>query len=186
MAISSDLAANRPSASERRARIEADGAWERAQEKAMRAFQDGNADEARANWSTAMSIAERNFERGDPRLATSFTCHGYALLRQDHIHRANVYFQSAIDAWDDAWRWIPMMTPSSPASDGDDAEPYDQAMQDAFYAMVDQGKSITEAIMQNQRLPEAASDDWLTVKPKTMNDVRRLFGAVFLMPTLKR
>jgi hypothetical protein len=186
MAISSDVVSSRPRASERRARIDADVTWERAQERAIQALHGGNSDEAIANWAKAMGIAEHNFERGDPRLATSFTCHGYVLLRQDHIHQANVYFEAAIEVWDDAWRWIPMMTTSSPTGDADDGEPYDQAMQEAFYAMINQGKSITEALMRDHRLPDAAADDWFTVKPKMMNDVRRLFASVFLMPTKPR
>ncbi len=183
MAISGDVLSSPTRASERRARADADVTWERTQEKAMLALRDGDTGEARANWAKAKGIAERNFERGDPRLATSFTSHGYVLLRQDHIHQANVHFQSAIEAWDDAWRWIPMMTSSNLAGGDGDAKPYDQAMQEAFYAMINQGKSITEAIMRDQRLPEAAGDDWFTVKPTAMNDIRRLFAAVFLMPT---
>ena len=186
MAISSDVVSTRPRASERRARVDADVTWERAQEKAMLALHDGDADEARNNWTKAKSIAERHFERGDPRLATSFTSHGFVLLRENQIHQANVYFQAAIEAWDDAWRWIPMMTSANPVGDQADAEPYDRAMQEAFYALINQGKSITEAIMRDHRLPEAAGDDWFSVKPNGMTDVRRLFAAVFLMPIKPR
>lgn len=186
MNTSSDVVPNHPRTAERRARADADVTWERAQEKAIRALRDGDADEARENWAKALDIAERHFDRGDPRLATSFTSHGYVLLRRDQIHNANTYFQLAIAAWDDAWRWIPMMTPTSLAGDEGEAEPYDQTTQDAFFALVKQGKSITEAIMSDHRLPDAVGDDWLAVKPKAMNDIRRLFAAVFLMPTAPR
>jgi tetratricopeptide (TPR) repeat protein len=186
MATSGDVVSSRPRASERRARADADASWERAQEKAIQALKDGDAEEARLNWAKALDVAERCFERGDPRLATSLASQGFVLLRQDQIHKANTYFQLAIAAWEDAWRWVPMMTPGSPASDEDEAEPYDQAMQDAFYALIEQGKAMTEALMRDHRLPEASGDDWLTVKPKAMNDIRRLFAAVFLMPTAQR
>lgn len=161
----------------------ADSAWERAQEKGMLALRQGRLDEAKLNWAKALNIAEHNFDRGDPRLATSFTCKGFVLLRQDHVHQANTYFQSAISAWEDAWRWIPMMAPSNTADNDEQPAAYDQVTQDAFYALIEQGKSITEAIQQKQRLPEATGDDWSAVKPKGMNDIRRLFAAVFLMPT---
>ncbi len=186
MTISSDVVPTRAQSAERRARVDADVAWERAQEKAIRSLRDGNADEAKANWAKALEIAERHFERGDPRLATSFTSHGFVLLRREQIHNANTYFQMAIAAWEDAWRWIPMMTPTSAADDEEEDKPYDQTTQEAFYALVKQGQSITEAIMKDHQLPEAVGDDWLAVKPKAMNDIRRLFAAVFLMPTAPR
>lgn len=159
-----------------------DLAWEHAQEQALHAFRNDNAAMARAHWAKALEIAERHFERGDPRIAASLNNHAFALLRQDQLHQANKYFQQAVDAWEDSWRWIPWMAPSASDDEGE-PKPYDHATQDAFYDLIHQGKAITETLWQEQRLLPAAGDDWHTVKPKGMNDIRRLFSAVFLLPT---
>lgn len=166
-----------------RVRFDADLAWERAQEKGLQAFKLGEASDARQNWAKALEIAERHFERGDPRLAASYTNHGFAVLRQGQIHQANSYFQRATAAWDDAWRWIPLMKPPSAPEEADGASAYDQSIQDRFYGLVEQGKAITEAIWREQRIPEVEGDEWCVIKPKGMSDIRRLFAAVFLMPT---
>lgn len=158
--------------------------WERLQEQALHAFSNNEAALARTHWAKALDIAERHFERGDPRLATSLSNHAFTLLRQRQLHQANIYFRQAILAWDDSWRWIPWMAPS--VSQGEaEAIPYDQATQDAFYALIRQGRTITETLQRDHRLPEAAGDDWATVKPRGMTDIRRLFAAVFLMPTAR-
>jgi|GEM_PF-5033084 len=159
-----------------------DVTWERAQEQAMHAFKVRNADGARTGWAKALDIAERHFERGDPRLASSLSNHAFSLLRQGQDHQANMYFQRALIAWEESWRWIPWMTPSS-SVDESEAAPYDQGTQDAFYALVKQGKTITERTFRERQLPDVDNDDWSAVKPKSMNDVRRLFSAIFLMPT---
>lgn len=169
---------NRPTADRNRV----DLTWERTQEKALDALRASEAASACALWAKALDIAERHFERGDPRIAASLSNHGFALLRQDEIHKANVCFQRADAAWEDSWRWIPWMRPST-SQDGVEAAPYDQATQEAFYALIEQGRAITMALQRDHRLPEAVGDDWLAVKPKGMTDIRRLFSAVFLMPT---
>ncbi|MDH3658713.1 MAG: tetratricopeptide repeat protein [Alphaproteobacteria bacterium] len=161
-----------------------DLAWEHAQEQAMHAFRNGNATAAMTNWAKALEIAERHFERGDPRLAASLSNQAFALLRQDQIHQANLCFQRAVDAWEDSWRWIPLMTPSA-GQDEVEPKPYDQGTQAAFYDLIRQGKAVTKTLWQENRLPETVGDDWLAVKPKGMNDIRRLFSAVFLLPTAR-
>lgn len=156
--------------------------WERMQEQAMQAFKAGKATVAGAGWAKALEIAERHFERGDPRLAASLSNHAYALLRRNQAHQASIYFRRALVAWDESWCWVPWMAPSSSPGESEPA-PYDQQTQDAFYALIRQGRTITKTLQQERHLPEAAGDDWSTVKPKGMNDIRRLFSAVFLMPT---
>lgn len=162
-----------------------DATWERTQEQALNAYYDGDAAKARASWAKALDIAERHFERGDPRLAASLNNHAFALLRQSQIHQANSYFQRAEKAWEDSWRWIPCMTPSTGPGETA-AEPYDRETQDIFYALIKRGRTITETLATEHRLTETEGDDWQTVKPKGMTDVRRLFSAVFLIPTARQ
>ncbi|MEM7043375.1 MAG: tetratricopeptide repeat protein [Pseudomonadota bacterium] len=159
-----------------------DVTWERVQEQAMHAYQTGSAATARTSWIKALDIAERHFERGDPRLAASLSNYGFALMRQRNYQQARLYFQRAITAWEDSWCWVPWMTSSSEEGE---AIRYDRATQDAFYALIEQGKAITETLWLENRLPEAIGDGWEAVKPKAMNDIRRLFGAVFLLPTAR-
>ncbi|MEM8950045.1 MAG: hypothetical protein AAGA21_04720 [Pseudomonadota bacterium] len=165
-------------------RRRADLTWERIQEQAMQAFTAGNPSTARVSWEKALDIAERHFERGDPRIAASLSNHAYGLMRRGQTHQAGQYFRRAIAAWEDSWCWIPWMAPST-EPDGIEVAAYDRATQDAFYAMIEQGKAITETLWREGRLPEAVGDDWATVKPKSMTDIRRLFSAVFLMPTAR-
>ena len=179
MATRIDAIQRRPHASEQ---SQVDMTWERLQEQAMHAYKARNAAGARASWAKALDVAERHFERGDPRLAASLSNHAFAMMRQGLMHQANGYFRRSLIAWEDSWCWVPWMTPSAAPGD-DEPAPYDQTTQEAFYALVKQGKTITETLMRERRLPEVASDDWNTIKPKRMNDVRRLFSAVFLMPT---
>jgi hypothetical protein len=153
--------------------------WERAQEQALQAFGAGHAAAARAHWRRALDIAERHFERGDPRLAASLSNHAFALLRQNQMHQANIYFRRAVDAWEDSWRWVPWMS----AAKGPEPAPFERTAQDAFYDLIRQGRMNTEELWREQRLPDAHGDDWRSVKPRVMNDVRRLLAAVFLMPT---
>jgi hypothetical protein len=159
--------------------------WERAQEQAILAFRSQHAVAARAHWQRALEIAERHFERGDPRIAASLSNHAFALFGQKQIHQANVYFQRAMDAWEDSWRWIPWMTPAT-GPGGTAPAPYHRAAHDGFYALIGQGRAITETLWRERRLPEAPGDDWQQVKPRGMNDIRRLFAAVFLMPTARK
>jgi len=156
--------------------------WERTQEQALRAFVNNKPALARASWSKALDIAELHFERGDPRLAASYSNHAFALLRLKQIHQANMYFRRATEAWEDSWRWIPWMAPSQAPGEAE-AAPYDQVTQDAFNALIKRGQINTETLWREHRLADATGDDWKTVKPKGMNDIRRLFGAVLLMPT---
>lgn len=176
MATSTHAACNRPSM--------VDQTWERSQEQAIQAFRTGEAASARKNWAKALEIAERHFERGDPRIAASLSNHAFALLRQKNIHQANTYFQQAMIAWEESWCWIPWMTPSTEPGE-DEAAPYDRETQEAFYALIRQGQGITEALWRENRLSEVEGDDWPTVKPRAMTDIRRLFSAVFLLPTAR-
>lgn len=181
MATSTNAAHNR-SAMVDRNRV--DLAWERHQEQAMQAFRTGVAASARTNWAKALEIAERHFDRGDPRIAASLSNHAFALLRQKNIHQANTYFQRAMIAWEDSWCWIPWMMPSKAQGEGE-ATPYDRETQEAFYNLVRQGQGMTEMLWRENRLSEADGDDWPAVRPRSMNDIRRLFSAVFLMPTAR-
>lgn len=158
--------------------------WERLQEQAMHAFRAGDTAIATANWAKALEIAERYFDRGDPRLAASRSNQAFSLMRQKQIHQANTLFQQAIAAWEASWRWVPLMVaPRLP----DDIEslPYGKAVQDEFYGFIKQGKHMTEALQQEQRLPVGGLEEWQEVKPHSMTDVRKLFAAVFLMASAK-
>jgi len=160
-----------------------DVTWERCQEQALLAFQQKKPAEARANWARALEIAERCFDRGDPRLAASQTNHAFALLRLNQRHQANLLLKNAMLAWEESWRWVPLMAPTARRGESEPA-PYDPKTQEAFYSLIRRGQAMTETLLREGRLSEASADDWQTVKPKGLNDIRRLFSAVFLMPTL--
>lgn len=158
--------------------------WERCQEQALLAYRHTRPREAKAQWERGLKIAERHFQRGDPRLAASRTNHAFSLMRQHQTHQATLLFNQAILAWDEAWRWVALMEPAAEDGEGEPA-PFDAEEQKAFYALIEQGKIITENFLRYGELSEAIEDDWQDVKTQGLNDVRRLFSAVLLMPTLQ-
>ncbi len=180
MAISIEAARSRSLAN----RNTIDLTWERCQEQALLAFRARDSEKARAQWARGLEIAERHFERGDPRLAASRSNQAFALLSRKQTHLANAQFLQAMIAWDESWRWVPLMTPT-PRHGETDPKPYDRKTQDAFYALIKQGQKFTETMWQENRLPEAGPDDWASVRPHAMSDIRRLFSAIFLMPTAR-
>ena len=182
MAVSIEAVHNRSKAVEKNM---ADITWERYQERALAAFRNRDVSTARTCWRKALELAERHFERGDPRIAASRTSYGFALMRQGYQHEANAYFGYALAAWEDSWCWVPYMRPSCRQGDMESMS-YDRATQDAFYAFVEKGKERTERLMHDGGLPASEHDDWATIKPTSMTDVRRLSAAVLLMPTILR
>jgi hypothetical protein len=157
-----------------------DATWERLQEQALQAFQHGNPAKAQLCWARALDIAERHFGQGDPRLAASRSNQAFSLRRQQQIHGANTLFEQAQLAWEDSWRWIPLMMPAGQAG-REDAAQYDEMAQRKFYDIIKRGQSITETLRWDERLPTGSQEAWLAIKPAAMTDVRKLMAAVWLM-----
>ena len=95
----------------------ADLAWERAQEQAAIAWRAGDPITPTRLWAAALDIAEKRFGRGDPRLASSLTNNALVMRRRRQDYQAKKMFHDALEAWDDSWRWIHLMTPDR-APDG--------------------------------------------------------------------
>ena len=161
-------------------RHQSDAVWERLQEQALRAYRAGNTMAARNGWLKAFEIAKRHFERGDPRLATSYTNQAFSLIRQNQTFQAQQHIDLALQAWEDSWRWIPLMAP--PRLDQSIQETYyNDATQREFYAFVKRGQSITDTLALHRILPTGGLEEWLEHKPKSMCDLRKLISAVFLI-----
>ncbi|MGH1481591.1 MAG: hypothetical protein ACRBM6_23155 [Geminicoccales bacterium] len=157
-----------------------DAAWERMQERALKAFRDGDLAAAVQSWATAFDIAKQNFAWGDPRLAASFTNHAFALIRQDQLHPATLLLNDAVRCWEDSWRWVPLMRPLP--GDGQAAEDrYDDAVLPELYAFIKRGQAITETLAKERQLPNGGLEEWQENKPSTMCDLRKLVSAILLM-----
>jgi hypothetical protein len=162
----------------------ADLAWERAQEQAAIAYRAGDPITPTRLWATALDIARKHFQRGDPRLASSLTNNALVLRRRRQDGQAKRMFRDALDVWDDSWRWIHLMTPE-PARDSargsDHLDVYDRDTRAWFNALARQGRAATLALESHDRLPDSGLDEWFELKPMRMSDLRRLLGAVLLI-----
>lgn len=162
----------------------ADLAWERAQEQAAIAWRAGDPITPTRLWAAALDIAEKRFGRGDPRLASSLTNNALVMRRRRQDYQAKRMFQDALEAWDDSWRWIHLMTPDR-APDGarrsDHLDIYGRDARAWFNALARQGRAATMALERHDRLPASGLDEWFEIKPKRMSDLRKLLGAVLLI-----
>ena len=166
-------------------RHEADAVWERLQEQALRGYRAGNTAAAYRAWAKALDVAERHFKRGDPRLAASYTNQAFSLMRQRQAFQAQKHLETAAHCWEDSWRWIPLMMPPH-IDDQIQETQYNQTAQREFHAFVERGRSITETLARDGRLPTGGLEDWLEHRPKSMCDLRKLVAAVFLIVSQER
>jgi hypothetical protein len=162
----------------------ADLAWERCQEQAAIAFRAGDPFMSSRLWGDALAIARKCFGRGDPRLASSLTNQALVLRRRRQDYQAMTLFQEAIDAWDNSWRWIHLMTPG-PATIGpphsDHLEVYGPQARAWFNALAQKGREATIALDRYDQRLEVGIDTWFAIKPDRVSDLRRLLGAVLLI-----
>ncbi len=163
---------------------QADATWEWTQEQALRAFRARGVGAAKSSWARALKIAKDHFERGDPRIAASCTNQAFALIRQKQIHQGTRLLDEALRCWEDSWCWVPLMVPPRLGDQIEDSH-YNEATRKKFYAFIKHGRSITETLARDHRLPTGGLEDWLEHKPKTMSDVRKLVASVFLIASEK-
>ena len=162
----------------------ADVAWERAQEQAAIAYRAGDPITPTRLWAAALDIADKRFGRGDPRLASSLTNNALVMRRRRQDYQAKKMLHDALEAWDDSWRWIHLMTPDRPSNGARRSDHLDIYGPDArawFNALARQGRAATMALERYDRLPASGLDEWFEIKPKRMSDVRKLLGAVLLI-----
>jgi hypothetical protein len=162
----------------------ADLAWERAQEQAAIAYRAGDPITPTRLWAAALDIAQKHFQRGDPRLASSLTNNALVMRRRRQDCQAKRMFQDALDVWDDSWRWIHLMTPEPAGDSGrgsDHLDVYDRDTRAWFNALARQGRAATMALESRDQLPDSGLEEWFELKPMRMSDLRRLLGAVLLI-----
>ena len=157
----------------------ADILWEISQEQAALAFRAGGIAAATEHWARALEIADRYFERGDPRLAASLTNHAVVLRRRRQVHQAGRLFAQAQDVWDDGWRWIEVT--GCPPQAGASEVGYDRASRAAFTALLAKGRTATATLAAFNRLPQDLTGSWFELRPRSFTDLRKLLAAVLLM-----
>ena len=135
-------------------------------------------------WAEALTIAEKHFGRGDPRLAASLTNQALVMRRRRDDFQAKRLFEDALAVWADSWRWILLMTPTHPAvrsAQSDQLEIYDPTARAYFSALAERGQAATERLERYDRLPEEGLAEWLELKPRRLSDLRKLLAAVLLI-----
>ena len=162
----------------------ADLAWERYQEQAAIAYRSGDPITPSRLWAAALEVAAKHFGRGDPRLAASLTNQALVMRRRRQDYQAQKLFREALEVWDDSWRWIHLMTPDRSAAGtprSDHLDIYGRDARARFNALARQGRAATAALERYDEPLADRLDEWFALKPKRMNDVRRLLGAVLLI-----
>ncbi len=160
-------------------RGKADAIWERTAEQAVLTFRRRGVGAARPLWIKAIDIADSQFTWGDPRLAASYANQAFCLIQSKEMHRGQLLSQAAMRCWKDSWRWVYLMTPPS-ISQQFDAPQYTDNARQSFYELIEHGQTVTDMLAQG-RTPLGGFEDWLRHKPKTMCDLRKLVGSVFLL-----
>jgi hypothetical protein len=164
----------------------ADLAWERCEEQAALAFRAGDAATPARLWEQALAIAEQHFGRGDPRCAASLTNCALVMRRQRQDYQAKRLFEEALVVWDDSWRWIHLMTPRPAGATrwlrhGERLDVYRPAARTAFAALAERGRAATARLERCDQLPAGGLAAWFELKPRQMNDLRKLLAAVLLI-----
>ncbi len=151
--------------------------WERTQELAVQAARLNRIGAAERHWARALEIAERHLGRGDPRLAASLTNLAYGLRLLGREAEAKRRFDQAMSVWDDSWRWLPLMRDTSRRVE----QTYDPATQRRFEHLVARARAATASMARDNAVPVGRYEQWLALRPRTMNDVRKLLGGVLLV-----
>jgi hypothetical protein len=158
----------------------ADILWEISQEQAALALRAGGVGAAAEHCGRALEIADRYFERGDPRLAASLTNHAVVLRRRRQVHQASRVFDQALDVWADGWRWIELMR--CPPQGGEASNrSYDRASRARFMALLAKGQTATSLLAAYKMLPQDLTGSWFELRPRRFTDVRKLLAAVLLI-----
>jgi hypothetical protein len=168
----------------------ADLAWERSQEQAALAYRAGGARLPLGLWARGLEIAERQFGRGDPRLAASLTCRALAMRRMNQVYQAQKMFGEALAVWDETWRWVHLMSPPHGPRPSQFARwpargrpgLYKPEARAWFAALAGQGRAVTAALERYDVLPMDGLALWFAIKPRELTDVRKLLAAVLLLP----
>jgi hypothetical protein len=158
----------------------ADILWEISQEQAALALRAGGVGAATEHWARALEIADRYFERGDPRLAASLTNHAVVLRRRRQVHQANRMFNQALEVWAEGRRWIELMSCPAPAGGASEAR-YDRVSRATFTALLAKGQAATSTLASYRRLPEDLTGPWFELRPGRFTDLRKLLAAVLLI-----
>ena len=164
---------------------EADLAWERCMEQAVEAFRARRVSQTVDLLARGLGIAEQHFDRGDPRLAASLTNEAFVMRQRGQVFQAKRRFKEALQAWDDSWRWILLMTPSgAPRPEcADHHLPglYDVDTRTYFSALATYGRDTTAQLERYDLLPHDGLEQWFEMKPRGLTELRKLLAAVFLI-----
>lgn len=163
----------------------ADLAWERCMEQAIEAFRTRRVGQTQDLLARGLEIAEQHFDRGDPRLAASLTNQAFVMRQRGQVFQAKRRFKEALQAWDETWRWILLMTPSGAprpeCADYHHPGLYDQDTRTYFTALVAYGRATTAQLERYDLLPSDGLEQWFEMKPRGLTDLRKLLAAVFLI-----
>jgi tetratricopeptide (TPR) repeat protein len=82
--------------------------WVQITEQAVVGFDSGRLSAAAEKWQKAHGVAQ-DFDRGDPRLASSLNNLAIAFRINNEFEEAARYYRSALEYWDSAVHWIDRM-----------------------------------------------------------------------------
>ena len=168
---------------------EAELTWERLQERAAEAAQSGDRETAVRLWAEALALARETFEAGDPRLATSLTNQGAALVLQGEPGRANPLFREALLVWDASGPWVAALAPERRARSstfhlrlaGKNPGQWDPISRERYAALAAEGRAATQAWTSGRPAGEPRLTRWRQERPAGFSDARKLLAAALLI-----
>ncbi len=163
--------------------------WETKQEHAASLAHGGRLEEATALWQETLSLAEKIFDDGDPRLATSLANAGYALKVNGDPESAKARFKQALRCWDQSAPWIERLRIERKAKSSlfhlrMEALHWDQFEANArerLRRFAGEARNAIAVLAERGEAPSRTYQRWRGEKPVNFTDSRKLLSACLLL-----
>ncbi|HXG80051.1 MAG TPA: hypothetical protein VNJ31_12040 [Methyloceanibacter sp.] len=171
---------------------EADLAWERASERAVAAFAEGDAARAKEEAGEALRIARENFAAIDPRLGTALANYGVCLDAAGHGEAIALLFRQGLDVWRSSAPWVARMDAPRIARsslfhmrmEARHRPTYRARWQMRWREIAAEAKHRLRMLDSESVALESATAAlarWRRERPAMLNDTRKLMAAAFLL-----
>lgn len=168
---------------------EAEVTWEVKQERAAVLAADGCPGEAAPLWAEALNLAQMNFAKDDPRLATSLANHAVALRRQGDEKNARELFEKSLRVWDSSALWIDNLIIESKARSSLfhlrlevlHRDAYKKTARTRLRRFAEEARVAVAALADGTTPEKSGFSRWKGEKPPTYSDSRKLLAAALLV-----
>lgn len=168
---------------------EAEVTWELKQESAAALAAEGGYDEAAPLWAEALYLAQMNFAKDDPRLATSLANHAFALRRRGDEKSARELFEQSQRVWGSSALWIDALNIESKARSSLfhlrlevlHRDAYTKTARTRLHRFAAEARAAVAALADGTTPEKSGFSRWKGEKPPTYSDSRKLMAAALLV-----